>query len=125
FDDQELEALLADEPAEVAGNTDEDAAPEAPETAVTVPGDVWILGEHRLLCGDATVLSDLEKVLAGGLADMVATDPPYNVNYGATMKDKLRGKKRKIANDNLGDGFERFLSDVCTNLLAVTKGAIY
>lgn len=125
FDDQELEALLADEPAEGAGNTDEDAAPEAPETSVTVPGDVWILGEHRLLCGDATVLRDLEKVLAGGLADMVATDPPYNVNYGATMKDKLRGKKRKIANDNLGDGFEQFLSDVCTNLLAVTKGAIY
>lgn len=125
FDDQELEALLADEPAEVAGNSDEDAAPETPETAATVPGDVWILGEHRLLCGDATVLSDIEKVLAGGLADMVFTDPPYNVNYGATMKDKLRGKKRKIANDNLGDGFEQFLRDVCTNLLAVTKGAIY
>lgn len=125
FDDQELEALLADEPAEVAGNTDEDGAPETPETAVTVPGDVWILGEHRLLCGDATVLSDVEKVLAGGLADMVFADPPYNVNYGATMKDKLRGKKRKIANDNLGDGFEQFLRDVCTNLLAVTKGAIY
>jgi DNA modification methylase len=125
FDDQELEALLADEPADGAGNTDDDAAPETPESAVTVPGDVWILGEHRLLCGDATVLSDLEKVLAGGLADMVATDPPYNVNYGATMKDKLRGKKRKIANDNLGDGFEQFLRDVCMNLLAVTKGAIY
>jgi DNA modification methylase len=125
FDDQEIEALLADEPNEAAGNTDEDAAPEAPETAVTVPGDVWILGEHRLLCGDATQIEAVEKVLAGGLADMVFTDPPYNVNYGATMKDKLRGKKRKIANDNLGDGFEQFLSDVCTNLLAVTKGTIY
>jgi DNA modification methylase len=125
FDDQEIEALLADEPTEAAGNTDEDAAPEAPETAVTVPGDVWILGEHRLLCGDATQIEAVEKVLAGGLADMVFTDPPYNVNYGATMKDKLRGKKRKIANDNLGDGFEQFLSDVCTNLLAVTKGTIY
>ncbi|MDZ7637124.1 MAG: ParB/Srx family N-terminal domain-containing protein [Bryobacterales bacterium] len=65
FDDQELEALLADEPAEGAGNTDEDAAPEAPETAVTVPGDVWILGRAPALCGDATVLSDIEKVLAG------------------------------------------------------------
>jgi DNA modification methylase len=67
----------------------------------------------------------VEKVLAGGLADMVFTDPPYNVNYGATMKDKLRKKSRKIANDNLGDGFEQFLRDSCTNLLAVTKGAIY
>ena len=125
FDDQELEALLADEPTDGAGGTDEDAAPEAPETPVTVPGDVWILGEHRLLCGDATQIDAVEMVLAGGRADMVFTDPPYNVNYGATMKDKLRGKKRKIANDNLGDGFEQFLRDVCTNLLAVTKGAIY
>jgi DNA modification methylase len=56
---------------------------------------------------------------------MVFTDPPYNVNYGATMKDKLRGKKRTIANDNLGDGFEKFLRDACVNILAVTKGAIY
>ena len=70
-------------------------------------------------------MESVEKVLAGGLADMVFTDPPYNVNYGATMKDKLRKKNRKIANDNLGDGFEQFLRDACTNLLAVTKGAIY
>jgi len=47
------------------------------------------------------------------------------VNYGATMKDKLRGKNRAIKNDNLGDGFEQFLRDACTNILAVTKGAIY
>ena len=67
----------------------------------------------------------VEKVLAGGLADMVFCDPPYNVNYGATMKDKLRGKKRKIANDNLGQDFEQFLRDACVNILAVTKGAIY
>ena len=53
---------------------------------------------------------------------MVFTDPPYNVNYGATMKDKLRKSTRKIANDNLGDGFEQFLRDVCVNILAVTKG---
>jgi DNA modification methylase len=60
---------------------------------------------------------------------MVFTDPPYNVNYGATMKDKLRGRKgkvpRKIANDNLGDGFEQFLREACTNILTVTKGAVY
>jgi DNA modification methylase len=67
----------------------------------------------------------VEKVLAGGLADMVFTDPPYNVNYGATMKDKLRKSSRKIANDNLGDGFEQFLRDTCINILAVTKGAVY
>ena len=125
FTDEEIEGLLRD-PEEVnAGNTDDDAVPETPETAVTVPGDVWILGEHRLLCGDATQMADVEKVLGGGLADMVFCDPPYNVNYGATMKDKLRGKKRKIANDDLGQDFEQFLRDACVNILAVTKGAIY
>jgi DNA modification methylase len=125
FTDDELEDLLRD-PEEVhAGNTDDDAVPETPETAVSIPGDVWILGDHRLLCGDATQMEAVEKVLAGGLADMVFCDPPYNVNYGATMKDKLRGKKRKIANDNLGQDFEQFLRDACANILAVTKGAIY
>jgi DNA modification methylase len=126
FSDDELEDLLREPEEVVAGNTDEDAVPEAPETAVTVSGDVWLLGDHRLLCGDATQIEAVEKVLAGGLADMVFTDPPYNVNYGATMKDKLRGKShRKIANDNLGDGFEQFLRDACANMLAVTKGAVY
>jgi DNA modification methylase len=125
FTDAELEDLLRDADTVTPGGTDEDAVPEAPESAVTAPGDVWLLGDHRLLCGDSVQLDVVEKVLAGGLADMVFTDPPYNVNYGATMKDKLRGKKRKIANDNLGDGFEQFLRDVCANLLALTKGAIY
>jgi DNA modification methylase len=125
FGDDELEALLSEPDSEVTGNTDDDAVPETPETAVSGLGDVWLLGDHRLLCGDATSIEAVQKVLAGGLADMVFTDPPYNVNYGATMKDKLRGKKRKIANDNLGDGFEQFLRDVCANLVTVTKGAIY
>jgi DNA modification methylase len=119
FTDAELEVLL-DEPVEATeGQTDADAAPEAPETAVTVPGDVWLLGPHRVLCGDSTQMDAVEKVLAGGLADMVFTDPPYNVNYAATTK------RRKIANDNLGDGFEPFLYDACSAMLAVTKGAIY
>jgi DNA modification methylase len=125
FTDEEIEDLLRDPEQVVEGNTDEDTAPELPETAVTVQGDLWVLGEHRVLCGDSTQIEAVEKVLAGGLADMVFTDPPYNVNYGATMKDKLRGKKRKIVNDNLGDGFEQFLRDACANMLAVTKGAIY
>jgi DNA modification methylase len=125
FTDEEIEDLLRDPEQVVEGNTDEDTAPELPETAVTVPGDVWVLGEHRVLCGDSTQMEAVEKVLAGGLADMVFTDPPYNVNYGATIKDKLRGKKRKIANDNLGADFEQFLRDACVNMLAVTKGAIY
>ena len=126
FTDQEMEDLLAEPEQVAAGNTDDDAVPETPETAVTVPGDVWLLGDHRLLCGDTTVLADVEKLLAGGLADMAFLDPPYNVNYCATTKDTPRGKAhRKIANDNLGADFERFLYDACVNLLAVTKGAVY
>ena len=126
FTDEEIENLLRDPGAPVEGQTDEDAAPEEQEKVITVPGDVWLLGEHRVLCGDATQMADVEKVLGGGLADMVFCDPPYGVNYGATMKDKLRGKShRKIANDNLGDDFGPFLRDACANMLAVTKGAIY
>ena len=126
FSDEELRDLLADpEPESDTGLTDEDEVPEASETLITVPGDLWVLGTHRLLCGDSTQIESVERVLSGGLADMVFTDPPYNVNYGATMKDKLRKSGRKIANDNLGDGFEEFLCVACLNLLMVTKGAIY
>jgi DNA modification methylase len=125
FEDAEIETLLAQPDEAFTGNTDDDAVPETPEAAVTVPGDVWVLGDHRLLCGDATVMTDIEKVLAGGLADMTWSDLPYNVNYGQTMKDKLRGKKRTILNDNLGSRFEPFLLSACASILAVTKGAIY
>jgi DNA modification methylase len=126
FSDEELRDLLADpEPESAAGLTDEDAVPETLETSVSIPGDVWVLGKHRLLCGDATQMSDVEKVLAGGLADMAWSDLPYNVNYGQSMKDKLRGNKRRILNDNLGDGFGPFLRESCSNILAVTKGGIY
>jgi hypothetical protein len=102
FSDEELEDLLRESETETTGNTDDDAVPETGEVAVTVPGDVWVLGDHRLLCGDATQMEAVERVLAGCLADMVWSDLPYNVNYGQTMKDKLRGNKRKILNDNLG-----------------------
>jgi DNA modification methylase len=125
FEDAEIEALLAEHQGESPGLTDEDAVPEAQDNAVTVPGDLWVLGDHRLVCGDATQMEAIQKVLAGGLADMTWTDPPYGVNYGATMKDKLRKKHRRIANDNLGPAFEPFLRDACANILAVTKGAVY
>ena len=62
-----------------------------------------------MLCGDATVLTEVEKVLGGELADMAFTDPPYNVNYANSAKDKLRGKNRPILNDALGDDFGALL----------------
>jgi DNA modification methylase len=123
FAEGELERLLAGEGK--LGLTEDDDAPELPEQAITRPGDLWIMGEHRLLCGDATVMADIERVLEGRLADMTFTDPPYNVDYGSSAKDKLRGNKRKILNDDLGSSFEAFLRDACANILSVTKGAAY
>jgi len=119
----ELERLLAGE--SKTGLTEDDEAPALPEQAITQPGDLWVVGEHRLLCGDATVPADVERVMGGQLADMTFTDPPYNVDYANSPKDKLRGKHRPILNDALGSGFETFLHDACANILTVTKGAVY
>ena len=77
FDDDFLSSLL-DEPTE--GLTDEDAVPDAPENPVTVEGDVWILGNHRLMCGDSTSIDAVDKLMDGNKADMVFTDPPYGIN---------------------------------------------
>jgi DNA modification methylase len=124
FTDKEIEALLnGDESG--GGLTEDDAIPETPVDPVSRPGDLWILGNHRLLCGDSTVLADVERLMGGQLADMAFTDPPYNVDYGNSAKDKMRGKDRRIMNDDLGDGFFKFLYDACLNLLLVTKGACY
>jgi len=122
FDDAELDRLLA-------GTLDEadaaDEAPAPPADPISQPGDLWICGEHRVLCGDATVLADVEKVLDGELADMCLCDPPYNVNYANSAKDKLRGKNRPILNDALGEDFGALLYDACVNILTVNKGAVY
>jgi DNA modification methylase len=123
FSDDELDDLLNSGDKE--GLTDDDSVPEVQEVAVTQPGDIWLLGQHRLLCGDSTKADDLKRLMREELADMAFTDPPYNVNYANTAKDKLRGKNRPILNDNLGDDFGTFLTDACTNLLSVTKGAVY
>lgn len=128
FDGDELEKLLAE--IDEGGLTDDDDVPEAPDTPVSKSGDVWVLGNHRLICGDSTNAAVLDTLLDGQLVDMVFTDPPYNVNYGDTAKDKIRAKGgakagRKIMNDNLGNEFEAFLTDACANMLRVTKGALY
>jgi DNA modification methylase len=122
FDEQELDKLLADA---LSGTDDADQAPEVPVNPVSKPGDLWLCGEHRVLCGDATVLSDVERLLGGELADMCFTDPPYNVNYANSAKDKQRGKHRPILNDALGESFGALLYDACVNILTVTKGAAY
>jgi len=125
FDADALAELMAgDEPVN-EGQTDEDAVPEVGETTVSRPGDVWRLGPHRLLCGDATMAASYDTLLDGEAVDMVFTDPPYNVNYANSAKDKLRGKDRAILNDNLGDGFYDFLLAALTPIMAHCRGGIY
>ena len=89
------------------------------------PGDVWLLGGHRLLCGDSTVAGRADRVLDGEPVDMVFTDPPYNVNYANSAKDKMRGKDRAILNDNLGDGFTTSCLAALTPTIAHCRGGIY
>ena len=123
FDDAELATLLANEGA-FTGYADEDAVPEFSETPISVAGDLWVLGDHRVLCGDATEKTDIERLMDGGLANMVFCDPPYNVDYQGGP-ERYGGKRRKIANDDLGNEFADFLRKACVNMLAVTRGSVY
>ena len=125
FDADALAELIAGDEPDNEGQTDEDAVPEVSETPISRPGDVWIMGPHRLLCGDATVAASYDALLQGAPVDMVFTDPPYNVNYANSAKDKMRGKDRAILNDNLGDGFYDFLLAALTPTVAHCRGGIY
>jgi len=100
------------------GLTDEDAVPGPPETPITVLGDIWVLGRHRLMCGDSTAIDAVESLMDGQKADMVFTDPPYNVDYSGRGKNDLG----KIKNDNMSESeFEQFCRDVFTCYAAVMK----
>ncbi|MGH1508476.1 site-specific DNA-methyltransferase [Ralstonia solanacearum] len=123
FDADALADLMDDE--EGDGQSEEIALPEVPEDPISRPGDIWVMGKHRLLCGDATIAESYDRLLQGELADMVFTDPPYNVNYANTAKDRLRGTSRAILNDNLGSSFYDFLRAALTPLVANCRGAIY
>ena len=114
FKPSELDALLAP----TTGKTDEDASPAVPVNPITRRGDIWQLGTHRLLCGDATLIDDVEKLMAGKKADMVWTDPPYNV--------AIDGAAGKIMNDDMSsESFKEFLTAVFVNYFMVMKdGAV-
>ena len=116
FNQDDLDELLnVVEVDPVEGNTDPDAVPDAPEEPVTKPGDLWILGNHRLLCGDSTNPQHLQRLMDGQLADLWLTDPPYNVDYEG-------GTGLKIQNDNMADGeFRQFLCDVYSTANQVLK----
>jgi DNA modification methylase len=119
FDPDELDRLLAESETEEE-LTDPDIAPPPPRVPVTVVGDLWVLGDHRLVCGDATDKEAIETLLAGETAAMVFTDPPNNVAYQGKTAQKLQ-----IHNDALGEKFYAFLRQSLANLIAVCQGAIY
>ena len=130
FSEDDLKELENFGEPQTEAKSEEDEIPEAPVEPITKRGDVWILGEHRLMCGDTTMFDDMRKLMRDDCAAMIFTDPPYNVNYGSTMKDSIRYHAgtlggRKIMNDNLGDGFPQFLTDSLSNLLIFCQGAAY
>ena len=88
FDDDELSKLLI--PEQIDGLTDEDDVPEVPENPVTVEGDVWVLGNHRLMCGDSTSIDAVDRLMDGRKANMLHTDPPYGVDYEGVPNDHLK-----------------------------------
>jgi len=101
FSTEELDALMAAPGTE--GLTDPDAIPEAPERPIAVPGDVWLLGRHRLVCGDCTDALAVEKSLNGVKPHLMVTDPPYGVEYDADWRNQaLAGKPR--ADGKIGGG---------------------
>jgi len=120
FTEEEIDALMPLELEE--GLTDPDDTPEVPVNPVTVQGDVWVMGKHRLLCGDSTSMDDLAKLCENQLVDMWLTDPPYNVAYEGGTKEKLT-----IQNDSMGDDqFRQFLRDAYTAADSVMKpGAVF
>jgi DNA modification methylase len=120
FDLKELDEILK-EPQEVT----EDDVPEPPVDPITKPGDLWVLGEHRLLCGDSTKADDVERLMAGAKADMIFTDPPYGVNYeGGHFHSgdvKIKRKREKLADDDTTAIYPAFLPIA----LAVVDGPCY
>jgi len=119
FDTDEIANFLVEE---TEGLTDEDAVPDAPAVPVTVEGDVWLLGRHRLMCGDSTSFEHMEVLTQGQIVDMWLTDPPYNLAYEGCTKDKLT-----IQNDKMEDEpFRQFLRDAYVAADSVMKpGAVF
>ncbi len=119
FSEDELVSLLKQDASE--GLTDEDAVPDTPEQTVTVEGDVWVLGNHRLMCGDSTSIDAVEKLMDGKAVDMVFTDPPYNVSFNGRS-----GKHDVIKNDNLSEqDFLDFIEGTIATIKAVSPAVYY
>ena len=110
---------------------DYDVEEKLPEIPKAKYGDVYQLGNHRIMCGDSTSQNDIDKLLDGAVMDLCVTDPPYNVNYGSINESgygKERDNGNKILNDNMDDeSFYLFLNAFYTQMMRVLKpgGAYY
>lgn len=103
FGGDEIDQLLAELDAMPEGETDADAVPEVQAEAISQPGDVWLLGKHRIMCGSSTVATDVEKLLGGGMPHLMVTDPPYGIEYDADWRnDALRADGTPIAGRAVG-----------------------
>jgi DNA modification methylase len=129
FELPEIDTLLASAP--TVGLTDEDAAPEIPAEPITISGDLWILGSHRLLCGDCTRIDDVQRILNGVIPNLMVTDPPYGVNYQPAWRNQALGEGNRsigtVSNDDKADWREAwglFPGDVAYIWHAGTKAAI-
>jgi len=122
FDDEELARLLALNSVE-AGLTDEDAVPEVSNLPISVAGNLWLLGDHRVLCGDAKSAPDTARLLGSDTADLVFTDPPYNVDYEGYTEEKLTIKNDKMTSKQ----FKAFLEAAFRSYRRVIKpsGSLY
>jgi DNA modification methylase len=125
FTAEELEALLGEAGGIGAGTeglTDPDEVPEEPteEETYVKAGELWVLGKHRILCGDSTSAADIARVMDGAKAQLCWTDPPWNVAYGSAANHPS-WKSRQIANDDLGERFPEFCQAFCKGIAAVTQ----
>ncbi len=107
FPEDELDRLLAGLDGEKGGNEDEDVVPEPPATPISRPGDLWILGRHRLLCGDATCPADVARLLGDVRPHLMVTDPPYGVDYDPSWRNEAgvsaTTRTGKVSNDDRAD----------------------
>ena len=128
FDAREIDELLIDCGIDEENNEKFNEVPEGNKWPVSRLGDVWILGKHRLLCGNSADKYYVDLLFNGNSANMTFTDPPYNVNYGGSGSIIFRGDLSKyvISNDNMnGEDFKLFLEKVIGNIFNVTIGACY
>jgi len=128
FDENEIEKLMLEfyVPEDVQDdNFDAEAEAEKIIEPTTQPGDIWQLGQHRLMCGDSTNRDDVLQLMDGKMAHVVFTDPPYNVDYGNHNNPRW-GNHRKIENDNLSEAdWNKFVEGWIKNVLSIAGGAIY